>query len=360
MVYLDARMIESSGIGTYIKNLSSKTNIYDFYLGVHSTLIKYFPEDKLIEYNSNIYGIKEQINFPYNRVGRRNILHCPHYNIPVFYSGKLVVTIHDIIHILFPEYLPNRLAWYYSKFMIGLATKKANKIITDSQNTKNDLIKYFNISSKKIIVIHIGVNSNFRIVNKNCYKYLYNKYKIEQCKKIILYVGNKKPHKNLETLLKAFYKSKLKKNSLLIFVGRDFDNYKNLNILSRKLKLDDYIIHTGTITDEELVYFYNLADLFVFPSLYEGFGLPPLEAMACGTPVVSSNTSSMPEILGDAAYFVNPKSVDELKNAIDEVLDNDELRDKLIKKGLERVKLFTWDKCINRTIKIFNRLSKEE
>jgi len=360
MIYLDARMIESSGIGTYIKNLSSKTNIYDFYLGVHSTLIKYFPENRLIGYNSNIYGVKEQIKFPYNRINKGSILHCPHYNIPILYNGKLIVTIHDITHILFPEYLPNKLAWYYSKFMITLATKKADKILTVSKNTKKDLVKYFNINPRKVIVTYNGISESFKIVDKLYYKYLYDKYKIKQHKKIILYVGNKKPHKNLETLLKAFYKSKFKKNSLLIFVGKDFDNYKNLNILSRKLKLDDYIIHTGIITDKELVYFYNLADLFVFPSLYEGFGLPPLEAMACGTPVVSSNTSSMPEILGDAAYFVNPKSVDELKNAIDEVLDNYELRDKLIKKGLERVKLFTWDRCINRTRKIFNRLSKEE
>lgn len=353
-------MIESSGIGTYIKNLSVGTDMYDFYLGPYSILIKYFKENKLIPYDSSIYGIKEQIKFPYNKVKKTNILHCPHYNVPIFYTGKLIVTIHDITHILFPEYLPNKLAWYYSKFMIGLATKRADKILTVSKNTKQDLVKYFNINPKKIIVTYNGVSEKFKVIDKLSYKYIYSKYKIEENKKIILYVGNKKPHKNLEILLKAFSKSKFKESSRLVFVGKDFDNYKDLNALSKKLRLDNYIIHTGIISDEELVYFYNLADIFVFPSLYEGFGIPPLEAMACGTPVISSNTSSMPEVLGDAAYLVNPNNVYKFKDAIDKVLEDNSLRDKLIRKGLERVKIFTWDKCINKTKIVFSKLLKEE
>lgn len=359
MIYLDSRMIESSGIGTYIKNLSINSNLYDFYLGSKSTLIRYFSQDRLLNYNSNIYSIDEQIKFPYNKIKKGNILHCPHYNIPIFYSGKLVVTIHDITHILFPEYLPNKLAWYYSKFMIDLAIKKANKIITVSKNTKKDLIKYFNVNPKKIVVTYNGVNMDFKIINEFSYDYLYNKYNIEKGKKIILYVGNKKPHKNLEVLLKAFSKSRFKKDSKLVFIGKDFNNYRNLKVLSKKLKLDNYIIHTGIVPDKELIYFYNLADIFVFPSLYEGFGIPPLEAMACGTPVVSSNSSSMPEVLGNAAYLVNPNDVDKFRDAIDEVLGNDILRNELVQKGLKRVKLFTWSNCINKTKRIFDELSKE-
>lgn len=356
MIYIDARMIESSGIGTYIKNLSLNNDLYNYYLGDKQTLEKYCDKDNIIEYNSKIYGIKEQLKFPYNKIAKNDILHCPHYNVPIFFRGKLVVTIHDITHIVYPEYLPNKLAFYYAKFMIWLATKKSKHIFTVSDYTKQDLVKYFKVNPEKITVTYNAVSDIFKPLDKKIWKFMYDKYSIPKDKKIILYVGNKKPHKNLERLLYAFNQIENKENCVLVFTGKGFGNYTKLEEVTKELNLEKYVIHTGIVPEEELVYLYNMADLFVFPSLYEGFGIPPLEAMACGTPVIASNASSVPEVVGNAAYMINPENIDEMSKAMYKVLSDENLQNELIAKGLERVKLFSWNKCKERTKKVLNNL----
>lgn len=359
MIHLDARMIEMSGIGTYIKNIAVDTGIYGRVLGDRAQLCGYFDSGDIIDFDAKIYGHSEQIKFPYKAVGRGGVLHCPHYNIPLLYRGKLAVTIHDITHIKYPQYLPNKAALSYAKFMITAAIKKSSVIFTDSENTKNDLIEHFRVKSDRIKVIYCATASFFRVKEKQEYEGLKDKYSINPSKKIILYVGNKKPHKNLEKLLYAFDKLKLKDDCVLVLVGKSFDNYKNLEDIAEKLDLNKQIVHTGFISDDELVSLYNLADVFVFPSLYEGFGLPPLEAMACGTPVVCSNTSSLPEVVGDAAYLIDPMDIASMAKGIDEVLVNSELRESLISKGFEQVKLFSWEKAVEDTRKELNVILDE-
>lgn len=338
---IDARMLKMSGIGTYIQNLI-KNGCYDYALGNRNELSEYFDEDKIIDYDSKIYGIKEQIKFPYLKICKLNpdVLHVPHYNVPIFYSGRMIVTIHDLTHIVMPKFLPSKFAYIYARFMIGIACLKAEKILTVSENTKKDIIKYYHVNPKKISVVYNGVGEEFTKKDKKEISYLYNKYSIPTNKKIVMYVGNLKKHKNLENLLEAFSKLKNIENYRLILVGKAFKNIDELNEKEKLLNIDNYVVHTGVVNQEELVDFYNLADLFIFPSLYEGFGLPILESLKCGTPVICSNTSSMPEVGGKVVSYFNPYDIEEIKKSIENHCDEKEKFDK--QKVEKWLKNFDW------------------
>ncbi len=342
-IAMDARMIKMSGIGTYIQNLV-KENDYDVLLGTEEKIKKY-STSKVIKYDSKIYGIKEQLKFPYRKLKKEkvDVLHVPHYNVPIFYREKMVVTIHDLTHLIYPEFLPNKFAYFYAKFMIWLALKKATKVITVSQNTKNDILKMFKVNADKIEVVYNGVGEEFIKKDRKEIEYLYDKFKIPRDKKILMYVGNLKPHKNLERLLEAYSQTKCKEDTRLILVGKAFANYKELDEKEKILKLENNVIHTGMVSQEELVDLYNLADLFVFPSLYEGFGLPILEALACGTPVICSNTSSMPEIGGDNVEYFDPLNVREMAECIDINTKNKNLKTNFIN-------IFKYDWKINANV----------
>ena len=210
-IAIDARMLKMSGIGVYINHLI-KNNDYTVALGNKNDLEQYEKIENIINFDTKIYGIKEQLKFPYKELRKHkvDVLHVPHYNVPIFYRGKIVVTIHDLTHLILPEFLPNRFAKFYAKFMIWFACKKSIKILTVSENTKNDLIKMFKVKPEKIKVIYNGVGEEFVIKEKKEIEYLYEKYSIDKNKKSIMYVGNLKPHKNLERLLEAFSKVKNK------------------------------------------------------------------------------------------------------------------------------------------------------
>jgi glycosyltransferase involved in cell wall biosynthesis len=227
-------------------------------------------------------------------------------------------------------------------------------IIADSQNTKNDCIKYLGIPEEKIKVIYLAPDSIYQPIN--------NKQEIREqvCKKyniefpFILYTGTLEKRKNIPILIKAFYK--LKKMGIshkLLIVGKKGWKYDDIFKTIKTLNLQKDIMFTGYVPKEDLVKFYNLADLFVYPSLYEGFGLPPLEAMACGCPVITSNTSSLPEVVKDAGIMFNPYCVDELVKIMYEVLIDESLRIELSRKGLERAKLFNWRKTAEETWKVY-------
>ncbi|MGN0384183.1 MAG: glycosyltransferase family 4 protein [Eubacterium sp.] len=348
-IVVDARMINMSGIGTYIKN-NINAGLYTDALGNEQEIHDVDTELNVIEYREKIYGVKEQLKFPYKVIKKikPDVLHVPHYNIPIFYKGKMVVTIHDLIHLVYPEFLPNKFAYWYAKIMIGIAIKKAYKIITVSEYTKKDIMKYYkHTNPEKIVVTYETILPQYKEIDKKELAYLYEKFNVPKDKKLVMYVGNIKPHKNLKRLLEAFSKIDNIENTLLLLVGKSFKQY-DLDDIEQELNISNKVIHTGIVTDEELVGFYNLADLFVFPSLYEGFGLPPLEAMACGTPVIASNTSSMPEVLGDAAHYFDPLCIEEITSAINEELAIKKEDNPLIKKGFQQVKknyeLFDYEK----------------
>ena len=354
-IAIDARMINMSGIGSYIKSLMNQ-GIYEIAIGNESEIKAVQSDIDVIEFNERIYGIKEQLKFPTKELKKRGVdmLHIPHYNVPVFYRGDFCVTIHDLIHLVLPEFLPNKLAYYYAKIVIRHCVKKAKIIFTVSENSKNDIIRMFKADPSKIVVTYNCVDSAFVHKEKSQVEYLRQKYGIPAGKKIIMYVGNLKPHKNLLRLMQAYSKVD-NEESCLVLVGKAFDN-KDIDETIDRLALNGKVIKTGIVNRDELVDFYNLADLFAFPSLYEGFGIPPLEAMACGTPVISSNTSSLPEVVGDAAITFDPYNVEEIAEALKKGLNDTELRNEIIEKGYKRAERFAVQEIAQQTIAALKRI----
>ena len=228
--------------------------------------------------------------------------------------------------------------------------------MTISENSRDDIVRIFKVPAEKIRVVHLGVEEKFRSPEMST-EQIRRKYALPQ--KFILYVGNLKPHKNVQCLIEAYeaLPAQMKEEYRLVLGAPRSDKYfPDIEKIVREKKLAHQILFTGFIEEKDLPSLYHMSSLFVFPSLYEGFGLPPLEAMACGCPVVSSNTSSMPEVLGDAALFFNPYDIEEMSLAIRKMLEDEDLRKKYRQKGLARVKLFTPEKMTNKILDVLKRV----
>ena len=233
--------------------------------------------------------------------------------------------------------------------------KKSDKIITVSETTKNDIIKRFKVPEDKISIIHLGLSTVFRrTINTD----ILLKYGIT--KKYILFVGNIEPKKNLVRLLKAYYEVVCTKNIThqLVIAGKKAWKYKEVFRTVHSLKLQNKVIFTGYFPEKDLPALYSMADLFVFPSIYEGFGIPPLEAMACEIPVLASNTGALPEITGGNCLMVDPYNVNDIANGIHHLLTNENLRREYIVKGKKWVKQFTWERAARMTMKIYEEVGK--
>jgi glycosyltransferase involved in cell wall biosynthesis len=244
--------------------------------------------------------------------------------------------------------------------MLKAVTRKASEIIVDSYSTQKDLLSALDIAKDKISVIYPAIGDAFHPVGDQKHiESVRERYGLPV--KYILYVGPWKPHKNIGRLIKAFYQ--VRRDSKLphkLVIGGETDpRFSEGPRLASQLGLREEIIFPGYIRDEDLPCVYCGADIFVFPSLYEGFGLPPLEAMACGTPVVTSNVSALPEVTGNAAVLVNPYKVVEIAEAIYKVLSNDSLRDTLRRKGLERAKEFSYEEFARKTLKVYEKALME-
>lgn len=307
--------------------------------------------------------LKYSIGIPYAiKKANLDVLHAPiHWYTqitPFFlnYNVKKVLTIHDLTPILFPKTHTKQTVQLWNP-TLKLIKNKIDIIIADSNNTKNDCIKYLGIPEERIKVICLAPNEIFT-PQKNKEKlrsYLQNKFDLNF--PFILSVGTLEKRKNIPNLLKAFYKlKKTDKNHKLVIVGGKGWRYEGIFDYLCKLNLEKDVIFTGYISDEDLFKFYNTADLFVYPSLYEGFGLPPLEAMACGCPVITSNTSSLPEVIGDAGIMIDPTDSDALFDAIHRILNDDDLKAELSKKSLQRAKMFSWKKTARETWKVYEKV----
>ena len=230
-------------------------------------------------------------------------------------------------------------------------------IITVSAYSKMDIIKYFNVPEEKIKVIHLAAESMFRCLNKDiAWDYLKKKYNYST--DYILYIGGFSPRKNVEGLMEAFklvYKDLPGRYDLML-LGSSKDEHYELKKKAQSLGIGERVVFTGYVPYNHLPWFYNCAEVFVYPSFYEGFGLPPLEAMTCGTPVITSNVTSIPEIVGDAAITINPYNLDELSNSIYNVLTDMELKNLLIQKGFRRAYQFSWKKTAQETIKVYEEV----
>lgn len=267
---------------------------------------------------------------------------------------KRIITVHDLSPFLFPNTFSSSNVLFH-KIFFSKTLRSVDKIITVSESTKYDLVTYFNVPEDRIKVIFNGVDTKFRSLRENDVNEFLKKYNINF--PFILYVGTLEPRKNLPTLIKAYYQLKKKNiNHKLVIAGRKGWKYQKIFETIDKLNLKDDIIFTGYVPENDLPALYNAADLFVYPSIYEGFGLPPLEAMACGTPVITSNTSSLPEVVGDAGIMVDPLDINELAHSMHEVLTNSALKIDLRKKGLERAKMFNWEKCGRETLEVYENV----
>lgn len=263
---------------------------------------------------------------------------------PLIYKNK-ICTIHDLSFLRNPQWF-SRKYYYYYRFMTPKIAKTCKKIITVSEFSKNEIIKLLNISNEKIINIYNSNSDTFKSIPSSKPKNNYEDY--------ILAVSSANPRKNFKNLILAFNKLQPRKIKLLI-VGSDNKVFASTG-LNKLVNMNSNIIFTGYMSDIELAKLYTGAKLFVYPSLYEGFGIPPLEAMACGCPVVVSNTASLPEVCGEAAYYINPYNVDDIAKGIGIVLNDSKLQQELRQKGFDRVKLFSWEKSAKKIMKLINDL----
>lgn len=357
---IDARMINRSGIGIYLKNILNRiANEFRIQLlGSANEIINTginINNVKVINIKQKIYSIKEHFEIPI-KIKKTILYWSPHYVLPILpiRTKFIITTIHDLNHIVLNNY--SLLKKSYANVMIKNATKKSERIITVSNFIKKELIKYTNYPENRINVIYNGVDTSIFRNIKNTNINNFDNQIIN--KRFILFVGNIKPHKNLFNALQAFKKIiKVYDDLSFVIVG----NQKNLITVDLKtfqLIKDDSIlrkkvIFTGYIDEKILVHLYNAASLLLFPSIYEGFGLPPLEAMACECPVVASKTASIPEVCGDAVYYIDPNDIDCIANGCIMVLKNSNLKKTLIKNGIKRVKLFSWEEAAKKHIKIF-------
>ncbi len=280
----------------------------------------------------------------------------PRHNLPLFlpFKVKTVLTIHDVVHRLHPNTMAIQ-NLMVERLLMRWSLLRADCIITDSRSTAKDIQKNYNIDPKKIHTIHLGIPvlSNSRVIVGNANKLLNRKY--------FLFVGTIDPRKNFERILKAFeWIEPQQYNVHLVLVGGEGWKNKTFWKLLKMHPLRQYIHYTGYVDRGELTSYYRNALCLLFPSLYEGFGFPIVEAMACGTPVISSNISSMPEIAGDAAILVDPYDVGALAEAMHKVLIDAKLREGLAKKGFERVKKFSWEQCAMETLKVFSLLADRQ
>jgi glycosyltransferase involved in cell wall biosynthesis len=363
---IDARKLHDFGIGTYIRNLLRQLARMDRQT---EFVILCRPEDRetlavlgenfraVVEMAGN-YSVLEQLTIPLALMREGvTLFHAPHYVLPPLVRCTSVVTIHDCIHLMFPQYLPNRFAYQYARASIRLAARRATRIMTVSESSKRDILKFVDTEPEKIDVIYNAYDDRFAIdPREEDVVRVRERYQLES--EFVLYAGNVKPHKNLERLIEAFHL--VRKRGLeylkLVLIGDEISKYTALRRAVHHHQLHKYVRFLGYLPEETLAVMYRLAGVFVFPSLYEGFGLPPLEAMASGTPVVTSNVSSLPEVAGDAAVLVDPYDPRAIADGIYQVLTNEQLRRDLRRKGVARAGMFSWEQSVRRVRAIYDEV----
>jgi glycosyltransferase involved in cell wall biosynthesis len=358
-IAIDARKWRDFGIGTYVRNLVRRLARLD-HETTYFLFCKRSDEATLRDLAANFvpvvddaegYGFREHLSIPRKlRRLKADLLHSPHYVLPLFCTTPAVVTVHDCIHLLFPQYLPSRHAWRYAHFMMGSAIKRSALVFTVSEATRRDILHFFPwADAEKILVVPNTIDPEvLEDPGEEEMERVRERYQIHG--RFVLYAGNIKPHKNLDRLITAF--SLLRRRGgfddvRLVIVGSAEENkYAGLRRTAEVTGVRNEVRFFGFVPDHTLSALYRLASVFAFPSLYEGFGLPPLEAMACGTPVVTSRLSSLPEVVGAAAVFVDPWSIEDIAQGLARALTDEPLRAELRLKGLERAKAFSWERSV--------------
>ena len=368
-IAIDARKLRDFGIGTYIRNVLTELSRLD---RTNEYVVLCRPDDldsgdvlgrnfRMVPETAPTYSIAEQFKMPLSLARERvRLVHEPHYVLPPLVRCRSVVTIHDCIHLMFPQYLPGRLAYVYAKGSMWSAARKANRILTVSEASKRDILRFFDVPADKVAVIYNAIDERFLAPpNLERMDLVRQRYQLDH--PFVLYVGNIKPHKNIERLIDAFGRARSRgcpDDVKLVIIGDEISKYPGLRQSVHKHKLDKHVRFLGFQPMETLAAFYRLARAFVFPSLYEGFGLPPLEAMACGTPVVTSNVSSLPEVAGDAALLVDPYDAEAIAAGIGQALTDEPLRAELITRGYARARSFSWTQSVKKIHDIYMQVGQ--
>ena len=332
----DARVLihrHYTGVENYTKSILNQ-----FQRGLHLTIAKPRFANKYLAH------LWLHVSLPFQK---GELLFCPANTAPIFVpkNKKLILTLHDVAFLTYPESF-SKVFQYYYQFLVPRVIKRANKIITISETSKREILRYYPYAKGKIEVIALGVDDKFKVLPDIAKE------------KIILYVGSLNLRKNFISVISAF--QQLNRADYKLIVVGNFSSQFSINSTTKQVveeaKKNPNIIFKSHIDDNTLVKIYNQAELLLFPSFYEGFGLPPLEAMACGTPVLTSNISSMPEVCADAALYCNPHDIDDITSKISLLLEDKNLQEKMREKGLLHVKKFTWDQASKKHLKVFKSL----
>jgi glycosyltransferase involved in cell wall biosynthesis len=357
-IAIDARKWRDYGIGTYVRNVVRHLARLDRE-STYFLLCDRADEAMLRDLAANFvpivessagYSLAEHVSIPrkLRRLGA-DLFHSPHYVLPLLGRTPSVVTIHDCIHLLFPQYLPNRLAPRYARYMMQKAVEKSALVFTVSEASRKDILHFFpEADPERVLVVPNAIDPSLaEVPSAEEMDRVRERYQIRG--RFVLYAGNIKPHKNLERLIEAFgllrHRQGFEDLKLLI-IGDEVNRYGSLRRAVEAAGVRQDARFFGFVPDRTLACLYRLASVFAFPSLYEGFGLPPLEAMACGTPVVTSNVSSLPEVVGDAALLVDPRDAHALAEALGRVLSDEGLRGDLVDRGRLRAQRFSWERSV--------------
>ena len=364
-VGIDARKLTDFGIGSYIRNLleaiakrpESARYLFRVYVrgSDRGAVPELPPRFEIVEEDSPGYSIAELTRFAWRlRRDRLDLFHATHYVIPPLARARAVVTIHDIIHVLYPQFLPNRVALLYARVMIRRALRRADRIITVSNNSKRDLVDYFGIPPARIEVVYNGVAARFRADIPWAERdRVARKYALPR--PYLLFLGGEKPHKNVRNVLRAFAEARRARElpHALVLAGPMPRNRSRVEALIAALDLTALVARPGVVPEEDLPGLFAGADAFLYPTLYEGFGLPVAEAMACGVPVLTSSTSALQEIAGGYAYLVDPMDVDAIARGIVDLATDPARRAEYAELGKRRAADFSWDRAAEQTLRVY-------
>lgn len=359
-IAVDCRMVEHSGIGRYIQMvmplLKSRFRITTLGDGEQLAKFEWFDSEEHIELKSNIYNPLEQLEL-FFRIPSADIFWSPHFTVPILpvKAKKRVVTVHDMYHLRHSSEFSGAALWYLRRLFKRVST--SDRIITVSEFSKSEIRELTATPADKIEVIHNGVDTSFFSEAIN------DEYRAELPSEYLLYVGNVKPHKNLKTLVRGFKRVVAENNDIKLVLAGKRDGFISgdpelRDMVEESEELSEKIVFTGFIQEEHLATLYAGARALIFPSVYEGFGLPPLEAMASGIPVAASDAASIPEVCGDAALYFDPHDDEVLAERIELILNDKEYADQLVNRGAERVKNFSWDISADKHLCLFTEILK--
>jgi glycosyltransferase involved in cell wall biosynthesis len=374
VIGFDIRRADAFGVGTYIKNLLrafARRGAGHEYALVgperHQARFADLPANfRFVRSEKHYAGLDDHLRFQFLvRSLGADVFHVPHRAVPYFLPGPYVVTVHDLDQIIFREAFGSRLRAEARFQILRHGLRRARRILTVSEATRRDVVNLLGLPADRIEVIPNAIDDEFtQTVGEQELLRTLERYQVDY--PFLLYAGSIQPQKNLPRLVEAFavVQAELEQHPRyaglrLIIIGDAVDAHPDLRRSVIRSRMQQRVRFLGFVPIETLRVFYRSAAAFVFPSLYEGFGLPPLEAMAQGTPVVTSNTSSLPEVVGDAAVLVNPENVFDIARGIKQALIDEELRRELVARGRRQASLFSWDRAADRVLEVYRQAADQ-